>query len=100
MQLINANGLALLGPGSEWFWTMAQFLALLGTGLAIFRQLRVQRGANELAVVTRLADELMAEQMMRHQLAALIHVAEKRPGMSASLGLVTDWFDATADVIR
>ena len=24
--LVNTNGLALIGPGSEWFWSMLQFV--------------------------------------------------------------------------
>jgi hypothetical protein len=43
--LINTNDLVLIGPGSEWFWIMAQFVALAVTGLAIIRQLRAQRSA-------------------------------------------------------
>ena len=27
MTIINMDGLALIGPGSEWFWTMLQFVA-------------------------------------------------------------------------
>ena len=40
--LINTDGLAFFGPGSEWFWTMLQFLALATTFFAIYRQLRAQ----------------------------------------------------------
>ena len=42
MQFINSNGMAFIGPGSEWFWTMLQFTALTVTSVAIFRQLRAQ----------------------------------------------------------
>lgn len=41
--LINTEGLAFFGPGSEWFWTMLQFAALAITFIAIYRQLRVQQ---------------------------------------------------------
>ncbi len=41
--LINADGLAFFGPGSEWFWTMLQFVALATTFYAIYRQLQAQR---------------------------------------------------------
>jgi len=40
--LINTDGLALIGPGSEWFWTALQFTALAITFYAIFRQLQTQ----------------------------------------------------------
>lgn len=99
MRFVNLDGMAIFGPGSEWLWTMAQFLALLITGLAIFWQLRAQRWANDLRLITRLADELLAEQMIRHMLAALIHVAQKQPGISPSMEFVAGWFDGTADSI-
>jgi len=40
--LINTDGLALIGPGSEWFWTALQFTALAVTFYAIYRQLQAQ----------------------------------------------------------
>jgi len=41
--LINTEGMALIGPGSEWLWTALQFAALATTFLAIYRQLQAQR---------------------------------------------------------
>jgi len=43
VQLIDTAGMALLGPGSEWFRTMLQFSALAITFYAIYRQLRAQQ---------------------------------------------------------
>jgi hypothetical protein len=40
--IINTDGLAFIGPGSEWFWAALQFTALAITFVAIYRQLRVQ----------------------------------------------------------
>lgn len=40
--LINTDGLAFIGPGSEWFWTALQFVALATTFYAIYRQLQAQ----------------------------------------------------------
>lgn len=42
MKLINTDGMAFLGPGSEWFWTALQFTALAITFFAIYRQLQAQ----------------------------------------------------------
>ena len=42
--LINTNGLAIFGPGSEWFWSMAQFVVVVVTLVGIYRQLRAQGG--------------------------------------------------------
>ena len=46
--LINTNGLAIFGPGSEWFWSMAQFVVVVVTLVGIYRQLRAQGAANAL----------------------------------------------------
>jgi hypothetical protein len=43
LHLVNAHGLAIFEPGSEWFWTMLQFTALVITFYAIYRQLRAQQ---------------------------------------------------------
>jgi len=43
VKLINPDGMAFIGPGSEWFWTALQFTALATTFYAIYRQLRIQQ---------------------------------------------------------
>jgi hypothetical protein len=43
VKLINTDGMAFFGPGSEWFWTALQFTALAITFIAIYRQLRTQQ---------------------------------------------------------
>lgn len=45
MEFINWDG-ALLGPGSEWFWSAAQFVVVVITLSGIYRQLRAQGAAN------------------------------------------------------
>jgi hypothetical protein len=50
--LINTDGLALIGPGSEWFWTALQFTALAITFYAIYRQLQAQH--KQMAETTKL----------------------------------------------
>jgi hypothetical protein len=41
MQLVDWSG-ALIGPGSEWFWAMLQFVIVAGTLIGLYRQLRLQ----------------------------------------------------------
>ena len=41
MQLVDSSG-ALIGPGSEWFWAMLQFVIVTGTLIGLYRQLRLQ----------------------------------------------------------
>ena len=43
MKLINTEGMAFFGPGSEWFWTALTFIALTLTFLAVYREFRTQQ---------------------------------------------------------
>lgn len=43
MKIVNTDGLAFFGPGSEWFWTALQFTALAITFVALYRQLGTQQ---------------------------------------------------------
>ena len=92
MSLVNLEGIILVGPGSEWFWAMAQFLVLLVTGLAIYRQFRVQASANALNVQNALVSQWDSPEMIRMRLAALIHVAAGEPGQPPTFGTVGNFF--------
>jgi hypothetical protein len=46
VKLINTDGMAFIGPGSEWFWTAISGIVLAVTFLAIYRQLVLARGAS------------------------------------------------------
>lgn len=42
MNFINTDGMAFIGPGSEWLWTTVSGIVLAVTFVAINRQLRLQ----------------------------------------------------------
>jgi hypothetical protein len=65
MKLINTDGLAFIGPGSEWFWTAVSGIVLAVTFIAIWRQLALQRSAAGYAQVTDLSRQDVAEPMLR-----------------------------------
>lgn len=90
------EGIVVFGPGSEWFWVMAQFVALSLTGLAIYRQLRAQAWANQFAVVTRLADWFDSEETTRHKLAALVALGEGSAILTPSLSRCATHIDNIA----
>ena len=46
MQFINTDGMAFIGPGSEWFWTALTGVVLAVTFLGIYRQVRLQAHAS------------------------------------------------------
>lgn len=96
MPFINTAGLTILGDGSQWFWSMAAFLALPITGYAIFSQLRAQRSANRVNAMAALADKWDSDRMVRHRLATLIHAAETRPGWPPALFDIGQFFERIA----
>lgn len=72
MKLINTDGLAFIGPGSEWFWTAVSGLVLAITFFAIYRQLRLQRDAAATEQVNDLLNEWSSERMARAKLAVVL----------------------------
>ena len=96
MTVFNLEGAAIFGPGSEWLWTFAQFLALAITGLAIYRQLRAQAYANQLAIFTRFNDGFSDEQMTRTKLTALIELAGGTRRLTPSIDHIGQFFENVA----
>jgi len=96
MRVFNFEGAAIFGPGSEWLWFMAQFVALAITGFAINRQLHAQRFANELSLRKALDDEWLSEPMVRFRLAALMDIARGRQELTISMIKVGDMLNELA----
>jgi len=76
MVLINTDGMAFIGPGSEWFWTAISGIVLAVTFIAIYRQLRLQRSAAAIEQHSRLLREWHSEAMLRNRLAVLTAIQD------------------------
>jgi hypothetical protein len=72
MKLINTEGMALIGPGSEWFWTALTGIVLAVTFLAIYRQLTTARNAAAYEQFDAFERDLASERMLRFELALLV----------------------------
>ena len=72
MKLINTDGMAFIGPGSEWFWTAVSGIVLAVTFVAIYRQLALARGANAFAQLGALVDEWQGERLVRKRIGVLL----------------------------
>ncbi|HET7182280.1 MAG TPA: hypothetical protein VFI15_08635 [Candidatus Limnocylindrales bacterium] len=72
MQFINTDGMAFIGPGSEWFWAAISGLILVVTFIAVYRQLRIMRSAGALDQLESFEAELNSERMCRFELALLV----------------------------
>jgi hypothetical protein len=71
MTFINTEGMAFIGPGSEWFWTAVSGLVLAVTFIAIYRQLRLQTSASAIEQIGSYDREWTSERMTRFKLEVL-----------------------------
>jgi hypothetical protein len=74
MKLINTDGMAFIGPGSEWFWTALSGMVLAVTFIALYRQLRLQANAGAIDQLTEFEREWASERLLRYQLAVLLEL--------------------------
>jgi hypothetical protein len=72
VKVINTDGMAFIGPGSEWFWTALSGVVLAVTFIAIYRQLSLARSANAFTQLNALVEEWQGERMVRKRLAVLV----------------------------
>jgi hypothetical protein len=92
MKFINTEGMAFIGPGSEWFWTAVSGLILVVTFLAIYRQLRIAGNANSYEQLVAFQNEVWSERMVRVELDLLVALrdgadpADVQPGVADILG--------------
>jgi hypothetical protein len=100
--LINTNGMAFIGPGSEWFWTALSGLVLAITFFAIYRQLRLQRSQAAIAQVTAIRAEWTSKAERHTRLAALIDLEHRAPadGMPPSAYGPANWFDRQGYLVQ
>jgi hypothetical protein len=103
VKLINTDGMAFIGPGSEWFWTALSGVVLAVTFLGIYRQLSIARSANAFEQMNRIANKWDSEGMARHRLEILLALRDGvKPENVASgaAGFVRDFWDDVALLVR
>ena len=98
MKLINTDGLAFIGPGSEWFWSAVSAVVVAVTFVAIYRRLRLQRNAAAVERVEALFRDWQSERMSS-KLEVLLAIQAKAapldvPEMAASD--IGDFMERTA----
>jgi hypothetical protein len=72
VKFINTDGMAFIGPGSEWFWTAVSGIILVVTFIAIYRQLRLQANASAIEELEAFDREANSERANRYALAILV----------------------------
>ena len=100
MTLINTNGMAFFGPGSEWFWAALQFTALAITFIAIYRQFRIARSARAFEQVAAYTRQFEEERMYRDQVAILVAMREGTAIPRAAAIKVSNYFETLGSLSR
>jgi hypothetical protein len=102
VKLINTDGMAFVGPGSEWFWTAMSGVVLAVTFYAIYRQLRLQASANALAQMDAIDREWATEAMARNRLAVLLALRDggQSHGGERASSAIGDYFERIAILVR
>lgn len=100
MNLVNWEGSAIFGPGSEWFWSMTQFAVVTITLVAIYRQLSAQRSANALQLMESFNEQWDGDRMLRTrlQVALRIRQGEGFDALYPFLTPVCTFFEDLADL--
>ena len=95
MKLINTDGMAFIGPGSEWFWTALSGLVLAVTFIAIYRQLRAQRSATAFDQMVALDRDYDDVRFLRERLVLLLDLEgrEVNDGLPESAFPLLNWYD-------
>ena len=103
MQFINTNGMAFIGPGSEWFWTAVSGLVLAGTFIAIYRQLRIARSANAWAQLGEIERDADSERMTRYKLEVLLAIRDRNGRTDlpeAAASTIANFWEKVALLVR
>jgi hypothetical protein len=99
---INTDGMALFGPGSEWFWTALSGIVLAVTFIAIYRQLRAQASANALVRLESLDGRWNSRllTLARLRTALSLRYGEREPGMSREMWKIMGFFTDLAGLLE
>jgi hypothetical protein len=76
VKFINTDGMAFIGPGSEWFWTALSGIVLAVTFIAIYRQLRMQAGASAVAQLDAFEREAGSERLNQYGVDILVAIRD------------------------
>lgn len=98
--VMSAEPIVFWGPGSEWFWTMLQFVVVAVTLLGIYFQLRLQRAANAFDQLNRITAEFNEETMLRARLAVARAMAAGEPPPDGATAMVANYWENVASLVR
>ena len=103
MKLINTDGMAFIGPGSEWFWTALSGIVLAVTFIAIYRQLRLQRSQGAIEQIDAFTCEWNSERFLSYRLNLLVALqggADPAHVPDAAAGTLSNYWEAIGALAR
>jgi hypothetical protein len=103
VKLINTDGLLIFGQGSEWFWSMAQFVVVVVTLFGIYRQLVIARSANAFAQANEISKEWTSERTTRHALEVYLALRDGVSPENVPYGAATivgDFWENVGALVR
>ena len=103
MKFINTDGMAFIGPGSEWFWTALSGIVLAVTFLAIYRQLRLQRSQGAVAQIDAANREWDSERLIMNRVdvyVALHEGADPAHVPDGAAGGLADYWEGVGALVR
>ena len=103
MKFINTDGMAFIGPGSEWFWTALSGIVLAVTFIAIYRQLRLQRSQGAIEQLDAFLREWGSERLLSYRLKCLVALqdgADPAHVHDAAAGTLCNYWEAIGTLAR
>lgn len=98
--MLSSEPIVLVGPGSEWFWSMAQFFVVAITLVGIYYQFRLQRAANTFDVLNRIAAEWESETMLRAKLEAARAIVAGEDAPEGAMTMIGNYWETVASLVR
>jgi hypothetical protein len=101
--IVNWQGSAIFGPGSEWFWSMAQFIVVVVTLFGIYRQLTIARSANAFEQMSDINKEWGSERNTRYRLEVLVSLRDGVDPAQVPFGAaaqLSDYWDYVGALVR
>jgi hypothetical protein len=100
--VVSTEGLTLFGAGSEWFWSMLQFVVVAITLVGIYFQLRQGRASIAFTQANALEDEWDGERLTRRRLAIALALRDNGPDVDLRLlaPVVESYWEKVGALVR
>ncbi len=99
MPLVNLDNPTIIGPGSEWFWAMAQLVVVVVSLLAVYRQLKAQGAANAFARISSIQRHWESKTLAQARLRTALRLRySNEKGLDAGALIVCEFMDDIWDL--